>query len=464
MVLERTNVLIISHDVVGKRMAGPGIRYYHLARVLGQEFETVLAVPSEISPDISPEGFRFTSYTRRDWDSIATWVAAADTVIFPSDIASDFPLLAQSGTFLVVDGYDPLLAEWLSLSQGEPLENWERYWWDRMCSLNEQYLMGDFFICASERQRDWWLGLLEANGRINPYTFKGDPSLRSLIDVVPYGLRDVAPQSTEPVIKGVWSGIEPEDKVILWGGGLWPWLDPLTAIRAVESVRQQRRDVRLVFPGTKHPNPWMEETPTHTDSARALAREKGLLGRAVFFGDWIPYEDWPNVLLESDLALSLHYDTLETRLAFRSRVLDYIWAGLPVVATKGDATSDLISNHHLGAVVDFEAVGGVSAAILQLLEKPRAEFDKRFEEVRKTLTWRETARPLLNFCRHPHRAADKAALGEDLGSPFYTAKIQQIVAEWEYWRELTRQYEQGRFMRFMRWMERMRRKYLEKDG
>ncbi|WP_376791082.1 hypothetical protein [Thermoflexus sp.] len=46
-------ILIISHDVVGKRMAGPGIRYFHLARVLAQEFETVLAVPegSTLSAD-----------------------------------------------------------------------------------------------------------------------------------------------------------------------------------------------------------------------------------------------------------------------------------------------------------------------------------------------------------------------------------------------------------------------------
>lgn len=457
------DVLVISHDVVGKRMAGPGIRYYHLARVLGREFETVLAVPSEIPPDISSEGFRFISYTRRDWDSIATWVAAADTVIFPSDIASDFPLLAQSDAFLVVDGYDPLLAEWLTLSQGEPLENWERYWWNRMCSLNEQYLMGDFFICASERQRDWWLGLLEANGRINPHTFKEDPSLRSLIDVVPYGLPDVVPQSREPVIKGVWSGIEPEDKVILWGGGLWPWLDPLTAIRAVAEVWRQRQDVRLIFPGTKHPNPWMEKIPTHTEAARTLAQELGLLNKAVFFGDWIPYEDWSEVLLESDLALALHYDTLETRLAFRSRVLEYIWAGLPTVATQGDATSDLIDDHELGIVVDYEDTQGVTEAILRLLDTPRQSFAQRFAKARGTLTWEQAAKPLLRFCRKPRRAPDKIRSGE-VGNPFYLKPQQQLRIERDYWRDLVKQYEQGRFIRLMHWLHQIGQRIRGNEG
>ena len=29
---------------------------------------------------------------------------------------------------------------------------------------------GDFFICGNERQRDFWLGMLAANGRLTPHT------------------------------------------------------------------------------------------------------------------------------------------------------------------------------------------------------------------------------------------------------------------------------------------------------
>lgn len=457
------SVLIISHDIVGARMAGPGIRYYHLARVLSEDFETRLAVPSEIPPDVPTEDFCIVQYQRRDWDSIAHLLQSAETIILPSDIASDFPKLADSNAYLVIDGYDPLLAEWLALNQDKTPGDEMVRWRSRMKELAQQYLIGDYYICASERQRDWWLGLLEAHGRINPYTFADDPSLRNLIDVVPYGLPASVPQSTKPLVKGVWSGIGPDDKVILWGGGLWPWLDPLTAIRAVESVWQQRRDVRLVFPGTKHPNPWMEETPTHTDSARVLAREKGLLGRAVFFGDWIPYEDWPNVLLESDVALTLHYDTLETRLAFRSRVLDYIWAGLPTVATEGDATSDLISAQDLGAVVGYEDVEGVATAMLRLLEMPRESFEERFDAARRRLTWERAAQPLIAFCRHPRQSPDKRVLGAELGNPFYMQKHRQVVEEREYWRARVQQYRQGRFMRLMRWLHRMHQRALGKS-
>lgn len=458
MVLERNRVLIISHDVVGERMAGPGIRYYHLARVLSQEFDTVLAVPSGVSPHHSAAGFRTAQYARRDWDSIAPLVKRAETVILPSDIASDFPQLAQSDAYLVVDGYDPLLIEWLTLEgqlNSEPSrESWRR----RMCDLNQQYLIGDFFICASERQRDWWLGLLEANGRVNPDTFGADPSLRQLIDVVPYGLLEEPPQPADPVIRGVWSGVGIQDKVILWGGGLWPWLDPLTAIRAVAKIWQQRRDVKLVFPGTRHPNPEMASTPTHCGAAHQIAHELGVLDKGVFFGDWVPYEEWPQVLLESDLALSLHYDTLEARLAFRSRMLDYIWAGLPVVATQGDATSDLVGEYGLGIVVDFEDVDAVAEAILRLLDSPAAVLPERLSEARKALGWEQAAQPLVAFCRDPRQAPDKAAFGDDLGNPFYVDEIRHIAAERDRCQELVRRYEEGRFMRAMRWVDRIKQR------
>ena len=58
---------------------------------------------------------------------------------------------------------------------------------------NTQLALGDFFLCASERQRDFWIGALHTAGRINPQTYAADPTLRSLIDVVPFGLPDEPP-------------------------------------------------------------------------------------------------------------------------------------------------------------------------------------------------------------------------------------------------------------------------------
>lgn len=458
------HVLLISQDVVGKQMAGPGVRYYNLARVLSREFDVVLAVPQESIPSYQRESFRIVQYTSGIWASIEPLVSKAKVAFFPSDIATVFPQLGQSDLPLVVDGFDPLLAEWMALSQTQPLEQ-KANWATRVCNLTQQYLLGDFFVCASERQRDWWLGLLEANGRVNFWTFQEDPSLRCLVDVVPFGLPEIAPQRTRQVIKGIWRGVGEQDRVILWGGGIWPWLDPLTAIRALAIVWEQHRDVRLIFPGTQRPNAMLASIPAiHVEAARELATQLDLLDKAIFFGDWVSYEDWPNVLLESEVALTLHYeDTLETRLAFRSRLLDYIWAGLPVVATRGDVMSELIAAHQVGIIVPGQDVHAVAQAILHLLDIPRQSFASRFEGVRQSLTWERAAQPLIEFCRHPRRAPDRVALGERLGNPYYSIKtdwlqagINQLQAEVNQLQALVKAYEQRRAVRLANQARRIR--------
>jgi glycosyltransferase involved in cell wall biosynthesis len=432
-------VLIISHDVVGERMAGPGIRYFHLAQVLSREFAVTLMVPNH--PDANcADGFSVESYTTGTDERLEERIAQASVVVAPAIHVASIPALRRTGAAIVVDGYDPYVAETLS-SQGSISAV--------QTALTQAYLLGDFFLCASERQRDWWLGLLEATGRINAYTFGEDPSLRRLVAVVPFGLPGEPPRAARPVIKGVWPGVERTSKVLLWGGGLWPWLDPLTAIRAVARVWRQRQDVRLIFPGTRHPNPGMAHIATRYEEARRLADGLGLLGKAVFFGEWVPYADWPGVLLESDLALSLHMDTLETRLAFRSRVLDYIWAGLPIVTTHGDATSELVEKYRLGVIVGYEDEAEVAEAIRTLLETPREVWRERCQAARRDLTWERAARPLVEFCRTPRRAPDKVALGDRLGNPYYLSEVARL-------RSLVERYERGRFIRLMRRLHRLK--------
>lgn len=442
-----TRVLVISHDVVGKYMAGPGIRFYHCARVLGSKFQVTLAAPQAAPQELAASEFRFIPYHRREWETLAPAVANTDVIVCPSDIANDFPELGSVGVPLVIDGYDPLWAEWLSLSASNRSVQ-ENGWQSRLGELERQYLIGDFFVCASERQRDWWLGLLELSGRINPYTFREDASLRRLIDVVPYGLPEDPPRATCRMVKGVWKGIAADDKVILWGGGLWPWLDPLTAISAFAEVHAQQPRTRLIFPGTRHPNPKMEMMPTHNAAARSLAQDLGLLDRAIFFGDWVPYADWQNVLLESDLAITFHgAETFESRLAFRSRVFEFIWAGLPVVATRGDATSDLIAQGNLGIVVPNGDIPAATRAMLQLLAAP-AEYRERIEQAKAALTWEHAVSPLVRFCLAPRRAPDKVALGERLGNPFYLTQMERTRTENTRLGNLVNEYSQRRAVRW----------------
>lgn len=402
-----TRVLLICNDIVGENMAGPGIRYWEMARALGHHFDVTLAVPPFVA-DRTPPADKDWLRICRTSQELRPLVAACDVVVTLGVVLLLYPFVTEAGKPLVVDLYDPFLLE--DLQRKARMD-----WLDRLASY-ESYLealwlqlrVGDFFICAGEKQRDYWLGMLSAIGRVNPYTYQDDPSLRRLIDVVPFGLPAELPRHTRPVLKGVLPSIQPQDKVILWGGGIWEWFDAPTLIKAMPRILAHRNDVKLFFMGVKRSN---QELPrmTAVDQAIALSKELGLYKTHIFFNDWVPYSERQNYLLEADVGVSLHLDHVETRFAFRTRLLDYLWAGLPIVSTSGDVLGEALAAQGLARLVAPGDVEGVSQAILSVLEDPisRQNLQERMRAVAENYRWDIVIRPLADFCAAPYFAPDK---------------------------------------------------------
>jgi glycosyltransferase involved in cell wall biosynthesis len=196
--------------------------------------------------------------------------------------------------------------------------------------------------------------------------------------------------------------------VILWGGGIYNWFDPLTLLRAVDRLRHERDDVRLFFLGLKHPNPDVPQMRMAV-ATRELSDALGLTGRYVFFNEeWVDYDDRQNYLLDADLGVSTHLQHVETQFSFRTRILDYLWAGLPIVATSGDTFGSLVPEHGLGLVVPPEDVDALTDALRRLLsdeELAQSCRDSIAAYVPRA-TWSVALEPLLRFCRSPRRAPD----------------------------------------------------------
>jgi glycosyltransferase involved in cell wall biosynthesis len=420
--MAQNRVLILTHDVVDENMAGPAIRCWEFARVMSHEAQVMLATPHPTS--LSPETFELVQYDTARLEALAS---VSDVIMLSTYTLWRFPFLRTLGIPLVADLYDPFLLETLPLLASEPDTERLRRHADILDALTDLLTWGDLFLCASERQRDYWLGWLNALDRINPLTYDEDPTLRRLIDVVAFGLPDEPPRHTHPVLKGVHPGIAETDRVILWAGGIYDWFDPLTLIQAMKRVSAQRDDVKLFFLGIRHPNP---EVGTHemVDRMLALSQELGLRETSVFFNEWTPYNERQNYLLEADVGASLHFAHLETHFSFRTRLLDHIWAGLPTIVTRGDVLGALIEEHHLGWAVGYESVDDVAAAILESTKIERGEFEGRFAAVTPQLSWEVVMQPLLAFCREPRHAADRQRLGSDLQSLPALKLVSQVNA------------------------------------
>ena len=70
-------------------------------------------------------------------------------------------------------------------------------------------------------------------------------------------MEDDPPLRTGPGLRGRLPGLDNASRIVLWGGGVHDWLDPLPAIRAVHTLQAEIPDLRLVFMGTQPPRPGM---------------------------------------------------------------------------------------------------------------------------------------------------------------------------------------------------------------
>ncbi len=118
---------------------------------------------------------------------------------------------------------------------------------------------------------------------------------------------------------------------------------------------------------------------------------------------WTPYRERGALLAAADLGVSAHPDHLESRFAFRTRLLDYLWAGLPIVSTRGDALGDLVERRGLGVAPppgDPDAFAAACARLLDddaLRERTIAAVAVAADELR----WSQVTRPLVDWCLDP---------------------------------------------------------------
>ncbi|MGZ4664662.1 MAG: glycosyltransferase [Frankiaceae bacterium] len=400
----RQRIAVATADTLKPRMAGPAIRAWQVAAALAPEHDVQLVTTSECtlnSPDFAVRQLS----TEPDVRDLERW---CDVLFFQGNVFDDYPFLQGTAKVVIVDLYDPFQLEQLEQTREHDPETRRQIVHNATAAANRQCLRGDFFLCASEKQRDFWLGHLTALGRVNTVTYDSDTTLRSLIEVVPFGISHESPRRTRRALKGVVPGIDDDDKVLLWGGGIYNWFDPLTLIRAVDVICRRRTDVRLFFLGMQHPHPQVPEMRM-SFAARRLADELGLTGRHVFFNEqWVDYDDRVNYLLDADIGVSTHLDHVETTYSFRTRMLDYLWVGVPMVCTRGDVFADLVTETGLGLTVDAGDVDGLAVALTRLLDDETfAKLCRERElELAPDYAWSRVLRPLIDYCRAPQRAPD----------------------------------------------------------
>jgi GT2 family glycosyltransferase/glycosyltransferase involved in cell wall biosynthesis len=394
-------VVLSSSDVIGERMAGTAIRSWELACALSTSVAVTLASPKPVTrshPNVDVVQFE-------DSGQLLELVDNADAVlVFGFDLRR-YPFLAHTRALVIVDLYDPWIFGSLEQYDVMSKEEAEGSKAHEISTLNELMDVGDFFVCASERQRDFWVGMLASRGRLDKVAHEHDPHLRKLIDVVPFGCPDIAPTaSPTPVLRGgPYPGIGADDKVILWGGGTWDWFDPVGLLEAFVRVRIDIPNAKLFFMGLELEGRGVPEMAV-TKRLKDRANELGLVASGdVVFGKWVPYDKRGEYLKEAHVGVVAAKAMAESRLAWRTRMLDHFWAGLPTITTSGDVLSDLVHEHGAGIRIPANDVDALAQAIRRMLtdDRFRASCSANALVLADDYRWSKVIRPLTVLARDP---------------------------------------------------------------
>ncbi len=405
-------LLFIANDVIGDRTAGPGIRYIELGREMAKRgyVVTVLGKTPRFS---SAQSFSYAALTAVN---LVRHLRRNDCVIIRGGgpITTLLVMLLGHGKDIIADVYSFTQFEvphtiprdkraWIvneirKAFQAHKLRFYSRY-------------LRKFWV-ANERQRDFLAGLL--------YEEKNADSVGRL-SVVPFGCPAAPPEKRKTVLRGMVDGIGKDDFLLIWGGGVWDWLDPLTLIRAMARILPVDPGIKLYFMGIQAPSGYIPEQAVRL---LELSRQLGVLNRNVFVHQqWIPYRDRTEYLLEADAGVSLHPHSLETHYSFRTRTLDYLYCGLPMVHTDGDVWAERIREGGMGLVVPPGNEQAVAEALLSLKADPR-----RLEQMKRAIagqvaefTWEYIADEALRSIETP------AARPPSFARKFFEAAVSYSV-------------------------------------
>jgi glycosyltransferase involved in cell wall biosynthesis len=383
-----TRVLLVCPEPLGHgRPAGVGIRFLEMAKVLRAAGHDVTLL-SRDAGDV--EGCRVDAITPQ---TLQRHTRESDVAVVQGHAAND--LFAHGESIpTVVDLYDPFIIENLHYfaSRGAEVFTHDH------ATLMQSLLRGDLFLCASEAQRLFYLGVLLAVGRVNPVAFESDPHFDSLIRVAPFGVPEATNAPPAAAVR--------HDVLF---GAIYDWYDPILAIDAVSIARHSLPDVTLTF--TTHPNPSL--TP-QGKLAEAIDYAKSKRYDFIRFEPWVAYEQRGAFYSRFRAALLTFPQSIETDLSMRTRVYDYLWGGLPIITSAAPGTEELLTRYGAGQTVRSSSAGEFAAALVSVLREERLDGTRQFVDEHQ---WSRVLQPLVEFAGQPRISAHKEAFAATMNVP-----------------------------------------------
>ena len=408
-----TNCLILSNGPPPTpehmQVEGGGLRCWGLAQGIKTN-----------SPDIEVtlaynEQYRLPTAFTREWQGIEirTWrlenveglLHGFDSILVSfcmNELSAKVADAIRPNQQLILDCYVPIYTEVSARNSAQPSQEYLAFQRD-IRFWNKCLRRGDVFLCASSTQRDYYRGVLSAVGRINPATYDQD-----LLLTVPFGISREPPYATaRPITSQVGSDIHR----LLWFGGIYPWFDLSNLLDALRLVNQELDCVLFIVgarnPFNDHPDFIRSFEQTYRSAANHSAN--GL----VHFEAWAPFHERANWFLDSELVILINKPGEENRLAWRTRLIDYVWAELPVLTNGGDSLGEVLLQRGAAFRVDGLEPETMARAIRGALMDTNAQLHARraLHDLKPEFYWDVITADLTRFVQERVRARDLVLYG-----------------------------------------------------
>jgi len=274
---------------------------------------------------------------------------------------------------LVIDGATPLLAELEAMPATPAIRRRRRTAAARLPLVAAR---AHTVLVAGAAQYEWWRAVLRRRPEV--------PILE-----VPFGIQEHDPPKESADIIGV-----PRDwSVVLWWGGVWPWLDLDTLLAA--RARLGKVPVSIVVPTATRPGGSLAQF-TANDLSRMAARYALSAPDVVPLEHWAPYEERHLTLNRAAVMAFLHQPSPEANLSFRTRAMDALWSATPMLLSAGGEVARLADALGWGEVVEPGNPVAVSDALMRLLD-PSEQARRRAAilEHRDHWRWSRITEPLV---------------------------------------------------------------------
>lgn len=389
---------------------GGGLRCWGLAKGIvankSDDIEVTVAYEKSYRKKTFTQSFEGVSIKTWSIDMVADFMQSYDTILVSYCMGELSNVVAQNirdDQQLVLDCYVPIYVEVSARESADVDREFDAFMVD-VPKWAEVLRRGDVFLCANDAQKDFYKGVLAAVGRINPITYSEE-----LLLVVPYGIyREEPKQTHKPITKLI--GNEEKYLKILWFGGIYPWFDIRELADAVKLINKTT-PAKLVVVGAKNPfnnhpdfNARYDEFVTHVKDKK--------LSDYVVMQEWIDFNDRANWYLDADIVVVFNKIGEENKLAWRTRLVDFMWADLPVITNGGDPLGEkMLENKAAIRIMDTDA-SSIANAVIKSVANPKDVHDLKsnMSKLKQAYYWDVVTGGLAKHIAAGKRAADQGRI------------------------------------------------------